>query len=181
MQNQTSLWLEIRRDRLDWIYLQRWGAMNPTALKEASKIDFPMNRLVGVWWAGGEDDVRPAGELAKGYSTLNFSGVGQNSPAIQDILKYVVDKDKSQITSRRNLLTGCRYSELARLICVDYNPDSRAALAFKAGPKKSARPGHGSVPPGLRESNLRPHDGAYSEWTRKGQPGPGRDLSTCDQ
>ena len=100
MQNQTSLWLDVRRDRPDWIYLQGWGAMNPTALKEASKIDFPMNRLVGVWWAGGEDDVRPAGELAKGYSSLNFSGVGQNFPAIQDILKYVVDKGKSQVASR---------------------------------------------------------------------------------
>ena len=100
MQNQTSLWLDIRRDRPDWIYLQGWGAMNPTALKEASKTDFPMNRLVGVWWAGGEDDVRPAGELAKGYATLNFSGVGQNFPAIQDILKYVVDKGKSQVVSR---------------------------------------------------------------------------------
>ena len=86
MQNQTSLWLDVRRDRPDWIYLQGWGAMNPTALKEASKIGLPMNRLVGVWWAGGEDDVRPAGELAKGYSSLNFSGVGQNFPAIQDIL-----------------------------------------------------------------------------------------------
>ena len=91
---------EERRDRPDWIYMQGWGAMNPTALKEASKIGFPMNRLVGVWWAGGEDDVRPAGELAKGYSSLNFSGVGQNFPAIQDILKYVVDKGKSQVASR---------------------------------------------------------------------------------
>ena len=100
MQNQTSLRLDVRRDRPDWIYLQGWGAMNPTALKEASKIDFPMKRLVGVWWAGGEDDVRPAGELAKGYSSLNFSGVGQNFPAIQDILKYVVDKGKSQVASR---------------------------------------------------------------------------------
>ena len=63
MQNQTSLRLDVRRDRPDWIYLQGWGAMNPTALKEASKIGFPMNRLVGVWWAGGEDDARPAGEL----------------------------------------------------------------------------------------------------------------------
>jgi branched-chain amino acid transport system substrate-binding protein len=26
MQNQSSLWLDIRRDRLDWIYLQGWGA-----------------------------------------------------------------------------------------------------------------------------------------------------------
>ena len=82
-------------DWTDWIYLQGWGAMNPTALKEANKINFPMNRLVGVWWAGGEDDVRPAGELAK----LNFSGVGQNFSAIQDILKYVVDRGKSQVTS----------------------------------------------------------------------------------
>ena len=87
-------------DRPDWIYLQGWGAMNPTALKEANKINFPMNRLVGVWWAGGEDDVRPAGELAKGYSSLNFSGVGQNFSAILDILKYVVDRGKSQVTSK---------------------------------------------------------------------------------
>ena len=97
MQNQTSLWLDVRRDQPDWIYLQGWGSMNPTTLKEASKIGFPMNRLVGVWWAGGEDDVRPAGELAKGYSSLNFSGVGQNFSAIHDILKYVVDKGKSQV------------------------------------------------------------------------------------
>jgi branched-chain amino acid transport system substrate-binding protein len=33
MQNQSSLWLDVRRDRLDWIYLQGWGAMNPTALR----------------------------------------------------------------------------------------------------------------------------------------------------
>src|SRR5271154_1047182 len=99
MQIQSSLWLDVRRDRPDWIYLQGWGAMNPTALKEAAKVDFPMNRLVGVWWAGGEDDVRPAGGSAKGYSSLNFSGVGQNFSAIQDILKYVVDKGKSQVAS----------------------------------------------------------------------------------
>ena len=70
--------------------------MNPTALKEASKIDFPMNRLVGVWWAGGEDDVRPAGELAKGYSSLNFSGVGQNFPAIQDILNTLSTRARAR-------------------------------------------------------------------------------------
>ena len=100
MQNQTALWLDIRRDKPDWIYMQGWGAMNPTALKEAGKIGFPMNHMVGVWWAGGEDDVRPAGEAAKGYASLNFTVVGQNFPAIQDILKYVVDKGKSQVTSR---------------------------------------------------------------------------------
>ena len=42
MQNQSSLWLDVRRDKPDWIYLQGWGAMNPTAVKEAAKIGFPM-------------------------------------------------------------------------------------------------------------------------------------------
>ncbi len=100
MQNQSSLWLDVRRDRPDWIYLQGWGAMNPTAIKEAAKIGFPMNRLVGVWWSGGDDDARPAGAEAKGYSSLDINGVGTNYPAIQDILKYVVDKGKSQVTSK---------------------------------------------------------------------------------
>ncbi len=96
MQNQTSLWLDVRRDRPDWIFMQGWGAMNPTALKEAVKVNFPMDHFIGNWWAGGEDDVRPAGPEAKGYSALAFSGVGQNYPAIQDILKYVVDKGNTQ-------------------------------------------------------------------------------------
>ena len=98
MQNQTSLWLESGATGQTGS-TAGLGAMNPTALKEASKIDFPMNRLVGVWWAGGEDDV-VRWRTRQGLFTLNFSGVGQNFPAIQDILKYVVDKGKSQITSR---------------------------------------------------------------------------------
>src|SRR5271155_2841687 len=100
MQNQSSLWLDIRRDRPDWGYLQGWGAKNPTAIKEASKIGFPMNRLVGVWWSGNDDDARPAGQDAKGYTSLDLNAVGTNFPVIQDILKYVVDKGKSQITSK---------------------------------------------------------------------------------
>jgi branched-chain amino acid transport system substrate-binding protein len=79
MQNQSSLWLNIRRDRPDWIYLQGWGAMNPTAIKEAAKAGYPMNRLIGVWWSGGDDDARPAGSEAKGYSSLDINMVGQDS------------------------------------------------------------------------------------------------------
>jgi branched-chain amino acid transport system substrate-binding protein len=96
MQNQSSVWLGIRRDRPDWIYLQGWGAMNPTAVREASRIGFNMNRLVGVWWAGGEDDARPTGAQAKGYKALDWHEVGTNFPVIQDIIKHVVDKGASQ-------------------------------------------------------------------------------------
>ena len=100
MQNQSSLWLDVRRDRPDWIYLQGWGAMNPTAIKQAADINFPMDRLVGNWWSGSDDDARPAGALAKGYTSLDINAVGADFPAIQDIVKYVVDKGKSQVSSK---------------------------------------------------------------------------------
>jgi len=101
MQNQSSLWLNVRRDRPDWIYMQGFGAMNATAVKEANKINYPMDHLVGNWWAGGDDDVRPAGPGGKGYLALSFNQVGTNFPVMQDILKYVVEKGKSQITKEK--------------------------------------------------------------------------------
>jgi branched-chain amino acid transport system substrate-binding protein len=100
MQNQSALWLNVRRDRPDWIYLQGFGAMNPTAVKEAVKASYPMDHFIGNWWAGGDDDARPAGAEAKGYISLDFNQVGQNFPVVQDILKNVVDKGKSQVSSK---------------------------------------------------------------------------------
>ncbi len=47
--------------------------MNPTAVKEAIKNNFPINKLVGVWWAGGDDDARAGGPEAKGYKSLNLT------------------------------------------------------------------------------------------------------------
>lgn len=96
MQNQGSVWLNVRRDRPDWIYNQGWGAMNPTAIKEAIKIGFPMNKLVGVWWAGGDDDARAGGAQAKGYKTLSFHSAGANFPVIAEIQKHVIDKGLSK-------------------------------------------------------------------------------------
>src|SRR5215471_5814709 len=82
MQNQSALWLSIRRDRPDWIYMQGFGSMNPTAVKEATKINYKMDHLIGNWWAGNEDDARPAGAESKGYISLDFNLVGQNFPVI---------------------------------------------------------------------------------------------------
>jgi branched-chain amino acid transport system substrate-binding protein len=96
MEDQDSIWLDVRRDRPEWLYLQGWGAMNPTAVEEAAKNNFKMDHLVGVWWSGGDADARPAGMSGKGYTTLDINSVGTGFPAIQDILKYVIDKGKSQ-------------------------------------------------------------------------------------
>jgi len=96
MQNQGAQWLNVRRDRPDYVVLWGWGAMNPTAIREAAKINYPMDKFVSVYWAGGEDDARPTGAEAKGFTTLAFSATGANFPAIQDIIKHVAGKAGSQ-------------------------------------------------------------------------------------
>jgi branched-chain amino acid transport system substrate-binding protein len=100
MQNQSSQWLNVRRDRPDYMVMWGWGAMNPTAVREVAKIRYPMDKFIGVWWSGSEDDARPAGAGGKGYKTMNINGVGQDYPAIQDILTHVVDKGLSQVSDR---------------------------------------------------------------------------------
>jgi len=99
MQNQSSQWLSVRKERPDWMIMWGWGAMNPTAVKEAAKIRFPMDKFIGNWWAGSHSDLNPVGEAGKGYLAANFSGVGADFPAVQDIITHVVDKGNSAVSS----------------------------------------------------------------------------------
>lgn len=99
MQNQGSQWLNVRKERPDWMIMWGWGAMNPTAIKEAAKIRFPLDRFIGNWWAGSHSDLKAVGAAGKGYLAANFSGIGQNFPAVQDILTHVVGKGLSKVAS----------------------------------------------------------------------------------
>ena len=103
MQDQSSQWLNIQSDSPDWMIMWGWGAMNPTAVKEAVKVGFPMDKFIGVWWSGSDDDARAGGAGAKGYLTLNFNGTGAAFPAIADIKKHVVDKGLSTLKDANRL------------------------------------------------------------------------------
>ena len=96
MQNQSSQWLNVRKERPDWMIMWGWGAMNATAVKEAAKTRFPLDKFIGNWWAGAHADLDSVGSAGKGYLAANFSGVGTDFPALQDVIKHVVDKGNSQ-------------------------------------------------------------------------------------
>ena len=96
MQNQSSHWLNVRKEKPDWMIMWGWGAMNATAIKEAAKIRFPMDRFIGNWWSGAHADLKPVGAPGKGYLAANFSGVGTDFPAIQDIIKHVIEPGNTQ-------------------------------------------------------------------------------------
>lgn len=94
-QEQKSQWLEIRRDKPDYVLMWGWGVMNQVAIGEAAKMGFPMDHFIGIWWAGSENDVKPAGEGANGYKALTFHGVGKDFPIFKDIETHLVAKGKA--------------------------------------------------------------------------------------
>ena len=94
-QEQKSQWLQIRRDRPDYVLMWGWGVMNQVAIQEAVNIRFPMENFIGVWWSGSENDVLPAGAKANGDKALTFHNVGNEFPIFDDIQTYVVDKGKA--------------------------------------------------------------------------------------
>jgi len=99
MQNQSSQWLNVRKERPDWMIMWGWGAMNATAVKEAAKIRFPLDKFIGNWWAGSHNDLEPVGAAGKGYLAANFTGIGTDFPALQDVMTHVVDKGDSTVGS----------------------------------------------------------------------------------
>jgi branched-chain amino acid transport system substrate-binding protein len=91
-QEQKSQWLQIRRDKPDYVIMWGWGVMNQTAIQEAANIRFPMENFIGNWWAGSEHDVVPVGAAADGYKSLNMHAIGKDFPVYEDLQEYVVDK-----------------------------------------------------------------------------------------
>ncbi|WP_320178556.1 ABC transporter substrate-binding protein [Roseovarius pacificus] len=90
-QEQKSQWLQIRREKPDYVIMWGWGVMNQVAIQEAVNIRFPMENFIGVWWSGSENDVKAAGERANGYKALTFHGIGSDYPVYDDIQTHVVE------------------------------------------------------------------------------------------
>jgi branched-chain amino acid transport system substrate-binding protein len=97
---QESQWLQIRQSKPDHVILWGFGVMNPAALKTAAKFGYPREKILGVWWAGSEEDVIPAGDAAKGYVSAAFSASGTNFPVMQDIQKKVYGANKGNLEDK---------------------------------------------------------------------------------
>jgi branched-chain amino acid transport system substrate-binding protein len=100
--DQKAQWMDIvRRFKADWVINRNWGVSCTVPLKEAARLNFPRDRILGVWWCGSEEDVLPAGQAAKGYYTTAFHGVGRDYPIIQDIIDKVYGSMKGHISFTR--------------------------------------------------------------------------------
>ena len=96
---QQSQWLQIRQMNPDYVILWGWGVMNPTALKTAARVGYPREKILGVWWSGSEEDVIPAGDAAKGYTSMTFNTPG-NYPVLDQIRQKVYAGGKGNLEDK---------------------------------------------------------------------------------
>lgn len=116
---QGAQWQQIRQAKPDYVILWGYGVMNTVALKTARKTGFPINKILGVWWAGSEEDVIPAGDAANNYVTMTFTPSG-TYPLVEEIRKTLYAKGKGNLEDKdrigsvyhlRGLAAGIMYVE----------------------------------------------------------------------
>jgi branched-chain amino acid transport system substrate-binding protein len=81
---QQSQWLQIRQANPDYVIMWTFGVMSAVGLKTAQRNGFPREKMIGVWWAGSEEDTEPAGDAAKGFQTMSFTTPG-DFPLLEEI------------------------------------------------------------------------------------------------
>jgi len=87
---QKAVWLQVRQQQPDYVILQTWGVMTPTALKEAQAVGYPREKMFGTWWSGAEPDLKDIGQGAKGYSAVMMQhGAERQSAVVKEILDKV--------------------------------------------------------------------------------------------
>jgi branched-chain amino acid transport system substrate-binding protein len=76
-----------QRYRADFVIAHLFGRAPSVSIKEFKRIGFPLKKVVSFVWGAAEADVEAAGGygIAEGYHGLEFAGVGQDFPVLQEI------------------------------------------------------------------------------------------------
>ena len=92
---QKAIWLQVRQQKPDFVVMQTWGVMTPTAIKEAVATGYPREKMFGTWWSGAEPDLKDIGAAAKGYSAVMMQhGAEPQSAVVKEILEKVYGKSQ---------------------------------------------------------------------------------------
>jgi branched-chain amino acid transport system substrate-binding protein len=76
-----------QRYRADFVIAHLFGRSPSVSIKEFKRIGYPLRKIVSFVWGGAEADIEAAGGMAvaEGYNAMQFAGVGQDFPVINEI------------------------------------------------------------------------------------------------
>ena len=75
------------RFKPDFVIAHLFGRAPSVSIKELKGKGYPLNKVISLVWGASEADIKAAGgfEVANGYHTLQFAGVGTDFQVIKDI------------------------------------------------------------------------------------------------
>ncbi len=76
-----------QRFRADFVIGHLFGGAPAVSIKELKRVGFPLRKVVSLVWGGAEANIDAAGGfgVAEGYYTMQFAGVGEHYPVLDDI------------------------------------------------------------------------------------------------
>jgi len=76
-----------QRYRADFVIAHLFGRSPSVSIKELKRVGYPLRKVVSFVWGAAEADIEAAGGwgVAEGYNAIQFAGVGQDFPVIQEI------------------------------------------------------------------------------------------------
>ena len=75
------------RFKPDFVIAHLFGRAPSVSIKELKGKGYPLSKVISLVWGASEADIKAAGgyEVAEGYHTMQFAGVGQDFQVIKDI------------------------------------------------------------------------------------------------
>ena len=168
-----------QRYRADFVLSHLFGGAPAVSIKELKRIGFPLRKVIGFVWASAEANIDAAGgfAVAEGYYTMQFAGVGQDYPVLNEIREMYKKEGKpapkemaSTVYYNRGVLIAALHVEAIRN-ALKAKPDGKITGAdVKAGFEKISNFTLGGLVPPLK---ITPTDheggGLVQIWQVKGR------------
>jgi len=76
-----------QRYRADFVIAHLFGRSPGVSIKEFKRVGYPLRKVLSFVWGSAEADIDSAGgwPVAEGYYTMQFAGVGQDFPVLNEI------------------------------------------------------------------------------------------------
>jgi len=167
-----------QRFRADYVIAHLFGGAPAVSIKEFKRVGYPLKKVVSFVWGSAEANIDAAGGFAaaEGYYTMQFAGVGQDYPVLNEIREMYKKQGKpapkemaSTVFYNRGVLVAALHVEAIRN-ALKAHPDGKITGAdVKAGFEKISNFTLGGLVPPLKVTSTDHEGGGLVQiWQVKG-------------
>jgi branched-chain amino acid transport system substrate-binding protein len=148
-----------QRFRADFVIAHLFGGAPAVSIKELKRVGYPLRKVIAFVWGSAEANIEAAGGfgVAEGYYTMQFAGVGQDYPVLNEIREMYKKQGKpapkemaSTVFYNRGVLIAAIHVEAIRN-ALKAKPDGKITGAdVKAGFEKISNFTLGGLVPPLK-------------------------------